>query len=427
MSGYDCDVAIVGAGLAGAAAASVIAAQGRSVIVLEARDRVGGRAYTRPFSVGGDLVEFGGSWITPWQQRIRHYAALAGIELRPRHETTEHRWHDGQQLRTGNPSGESARPEFDRTMEQIEADSKRHKSGDTTNVGISLNDYLGRIGASPQARSHVIAWWTISGNGDPARISASEFLSSCAYGGGRPEGMIGALAHTLVPGAGVLAERMITLSGAKLRLSAPVAGVRQDSDGVLLSENSGRQTRARAAVICAPLNALNTIDFDPPLSEPKRSAIRQGHGGRAIKVWIKARGVAPGVLATGGNEGLPWMFAERMAADGTTMIVAFGLADPAFNPDDRHAIAGALTRLYPEADLVAWDWHDWVADPFSRGTWLAIPANSPGIADPARWQAEGRIAFATSDFAPEAAGWFEGAICAGEAAALALLRQSNTL
>jgi monoamine oxidase len=49
------------------------------------------------------------------------------------------------------------------------------------------------------------------------------------------------------------------------------------------------------------------------------------------------------------------------------------------------------------------------------------------MADPENWQPEGRLAFATSDIAPDQAGWFEGAIIAGEAAATALLRQSNAL
>jgi monoamine oxidase len=90
-------------------------------------------------------------------------------------------------------------------------------------------------------------------------------------------------------------------------------------------------------------------------------------------------------------------------------------------------IAGALQRFFPQADLVAWDWHDWVADPHARGTWVALPADMLEIADPENWQPEGRLAFATSDISPDQAGWFEGAIIAGEATAKALLRQSNAL
>ena len=49
------------------------------------------------------------------------------------------------------------------------------------------------------------------------------------------------------------------------------------------------------------------------------------------------------------------------------------------------------------------------------------------MADPGNWQPEGRLAFATSDIAADQAGWFEGAVIAGETAAKALLRRSNAL
>ena len=52
------------------------------------------------------------------------------------------------------------------------------------------------------------------------------------------------------------------------------------------------------------------ISFTPALSPVKSAAIARGHGGKAIKVWIKARGVEVGELATGGIDGLSWMFAE---------------------------------------------------------------------------------------------------------------------
>jgi monoamine oxidase len=63
-----------------------------------------------------------------------------------------------------------------------------------------------------------------------------------------------------------------------------------------------------------------------------------------------------------------------------------------------------------------------VNDPFARGTWVALPANAIWIGDHQVWSREGRLAFATSDFAEHAAGWFEGAIRSGEAAALSILK-----
>jgi monoamine oxidase len=121
MTNFDCDVAIIGAGLAGAAAANIVTGQGKSATIVEARERVGGRAFTRPFTAGGDLLEFGGAWITPWHDRIRYYAERTGISLRPRAKVDTHLWHDGTALRDGEPSSEEARPAFDRAMQRIAA------------------------------------------------------------------------------------------------------------------------------------------------------------------------------------------------------------------------------------------------------------------------------------------------------------------
>ncbi len=416
------DVAILGAGLAGAAAGCICAEAGLSTIILEAQGRVGGRGFTRKFSGSGDLLEFGGSWIAPWHDRIRDYAQKAGITLRPTHPVTERRWHDGERLRSGEPSSSQMRAAFDRVQEAIRHDALLYKAGKPFpwQGPLTLSQYLDRIEASPQARAHVLAWWTISGNGDPAKISASEFLSSCAYGDGTPESMMSALRHTLVPGAGILAERMIALSGAELCPTSRVTGVCQDDGVATVVLADGRTVSARAVICCLPLNALGAVSFTPALSGKKRRAIAIGHGGRSIKLWLKVEGVAPGILASGGPGGLRWLFSERAASDGTTMIVGFALADGSLLPDSRSSIESSLARFFPEARLIAWDWHDWLTDPFARGTWVALPAADAWIGDPDVWSREDRLAFATSDFAPSSAGWFEGAIRSGEAAALTI-------
>ena len=106
MSKPDCDVVIIGAGLAGAAASCVISGRGQSVIILEGRDRVGGRGFTRSFKDSPDTLEFGGSWIAPWHDRIRYYADMTGTSLRPTHTVSEHRWHDGKVLREQPPASD---------------------------------------------------------------------------------------------------------------------------------------------------------------------------------------------------------------------------------------------------------------------------------------------------------------------------------
>ena len=73
------DVVIVGAGLAGLAAARDIVAAGRRVVVLEARDRVGGRVINREIG-DGKVVEQGGQWVGPTQDRILALAKDMGVE-----------------------------------------------------------------------------------------------------------------------------------------------------------------------------------------------------------------------------------------------------------------------------------------------------------------------------------------------------------
>lgn len=399
MTESRCDVVILGAGLAGAAAACICAERGLSTVVLEARDRAGGRGFTRHFAGAHNLIEFGGGWIAPWHDRIRHYAERTGITLRPTHPITEHIVHGGGHVTT-SPA-----------LRAIQVDALLYKSGKS--FPGSLTQYLDRIGASVEDRNYVLAWWTISGNGDPDLIAAGEFLSSCAYGDGRPESMMSALAHTLVPGAGILAERMIASSGTILHLDAEVSSI---TDGTVTCAD-GRSFAARAVICCLPLNALAPLRFTPALSAPKRRAIQLGHGGQSLKLWLKVRGVRPGILASGGPGGLRWLFAEREAGDGATLIVGFALADGSLDPSDRQSVERSLARFFPAAELIAWDWHDWIGDPFARGTWVALPAEESWICDPEIWRPDGRVAFATSDFAPRAAGWFEGAILAGEAAA----------
>src|SRR5262245_59286441 len=75
------DVAIVGAGFAGLATAAALRAAGASVVVLEARDRVGGRTWTR--EVGAGRFDLGGQWVGPGQDRLLGLAARLGVATFP--------------------------------------------------------------------------------------------------------------------------------------------------------------------------------------------------------------------------------------------------------------------------------------------------------------------------------------------------------
>lgn len=424
------DILIIGAGLAGAAAAEALTKRGLSVTILEARERVGGRGYARNFADSDESLEFGGGWITPWQEHIRAACARHDIALRPRAPVTERRWFRDGALHRDAPCSEAERPAFERGLAQIVADAKRIGEGQAYDAAgrplttISLDDYLKRIAAPLSLRDLCRAWWTVSGNGDPAKIPVSELLGSCAYGDGTPDSMIEVWADTLVGGVSLLTERMIAASGATLRLNDPVARIQARGDGVTVAAKSGKY-QARAALLATGLNPLRAVAFEPALPPAQTMALSIGHLGASIKVWAKARNVQVGVLATGGGEsagaGLEWMLAEREAADGSTLLIGFGLAAD-FDPAQPGAVAAEVARFFPEAQLIAYDWHDWVGDAFSRGTWVATPLGAPQAVAPATWAHTGRLAFASSDFSREGAGWFDAAIISGLDAAKEILK-----
>jgi monoamine oxidase len=424
--GIATDVVIVGAGLAGAAAAARLREHCLACILLEARDRPGGRGYARAFAGRGDVLDFGGSWITPWQHRIRALAARHGMALRPRHPVTGRRWRRDDGLAQDGPAKPADRDAHARAMARIVGDAAHLAAGHGTAAdgrpiaGVSFAAYLDGLDAPECTRLHCSAWWAVSGNGDKDRVPAAEFLSSCAYHDGTPEGMIEVWADTLEGGVDGLAQRMIAASGAALQRRCPVVRVSQEVTAIEVEAADGRRFAGRAAVIATGINPMAAIAFDPPLPQPQAGAVALGHLGRAVKVWAKVEGVPPGALATGGGRGLELVFAERAAADGTTYLVGFGVTAPDFDPDRPGDVASAIARFFPEARLVAHDWHDWARDPYARGAWFASCVGAEGALSYQTWQSAGRLAFASSDIAREGAGWFEAAVVSGTDAADAL-------
>ena len=408
------DVLILGGGLAGTAAALQLADLGHSAAIVEAKARLGGRAFSR--SWGGDVTEYGGGWLNHRQHRMLALARRLGLGLTPRAPLTARRYGWG-----GTGQAAPCRPEeraaHDAGMALWSADKAK---GDPATLCLPLADWFGRRAIPPSARREILAWWAISGSADPTRTAVGELMSAKTARGF--DAKFAEMAYTVAGGVQGLAEGAARASGAVIALADPAERVVVTAEGATLTTVSGRTVTADAALVALPVNALDQIRFDPPLTGPAATPRQVGHIGRAVKLLIRARGVPPGSLITDAAHGRRFLWSEHIRPDGATLIVAFALAQDLPDPETG-SLRGAITQAFPKAaietiDAIDWhnwhDWHDWCADLFSRGTWDAMRAGMEAAQDPARWTGPGRMAFARSDLAPDAVGWFEGALASAD-------------
>lgn len=427
------DVIVVGAGLAGASAALKLSRSGFTVTIIEARSRTGGRAYSRPFAgfIEEEQLEFGGSWITPWHTRIRALCVELDIKLRPRQTITSRLWMMEGVSQTEGAVRSKELKSHERALARIAADATLLKSGHTINekgetlTGISYAGYIERLNPPVGTRDMLNAWWSVSGSGNHNEVVASEFLSSCSYGDGLAEAMIDFWSDTVSPGMSTLVERMIKKSSAQSILDTPVIAINQSATEVEISSQDGRVFRSSFIVVALGINMMKDIAFSPPVPPRMAAIIARGHAGKGFKVWIKARGIELGTLVSGNSEGIELLFAERRAADDTVLLVGFGLDQGGAQPGDPKWVKNQLSKLVPNAEFLCSDTHDWTNDPYALGTWVSAPVGYTENLDPKNWGPQGTMTFASSDYAPDQAGWFEGAVVAGEAAADKVLELSK--
>ena len=241
------------------------------------------------------------------------------------------------------------------------------------------------------------------GGTDPEHGAIVDALAAIAAHGG-PTGLLTALRYA--PARGLERARRAHGDSARLqvRYGAEVRSVRQDDRASSSALADGTSCRAARAVLALPVNALPAIAFDPALPAATAEALG-ANAGRAHKVWLRARGVPAGVLAAGAGEGLHWLYADRDARRRRRAADRLRLRGPGASTRDAHAdVERALRAFFPDAELVASDHHDWIGDPFSRGTWAtatvgraelltrrALPAARPGrVRDLGRRAARGR-------------------------------------
>jgi monoamine oxidase len=423
---YDVDVVVVGAGFAGLVAARDLREAGRSVVVLEARDRVGGRTWTKEIPGTEVLAEYGGTWFS----REAHPSLAAeiaryGVEVLPAVEPTTFAWVVGGERRTGAgvPAGWAAalteiEPVLGPAMARVRAvlDGRLDASA-IADLDVAAADWIAGLGASVAATEFLLAFAATMGGAPPDSLSWLALIADAAESGYALDTAFTETGESLAAGTGALAAAMAR--GTTIRFGTVANKIVHDEAGVRVDLAGGGSVEAAAAVVAVPLNVWIDIAFEPALHPRKAAAARGAQPGSSRKVIAVVEGLPAASMGLGWEQPLTLVADMRPAGE---RRLAVGFTSFPFEVHDREAVASAFGAFFPTADVIAADGHDWIRDPFSKGTWLAVP---PGWLTDGTFDSlggpEGRVVFAGSDVARRGGGWIEGAVLSGAEAAAHVL------
>jgi monoamine oxidase len=386
--------------------------EGRSVLILEARDRVGGRCWTRRMP-GLDIpVELGAEFIHG--EAASTHALLAEAGIATVDSTREQRYLVRGRLRRMNAFVEAQRAV--RRAPPLERD-------------VSFDQLLARTRVSRKTKTFARMMVQGFDAADPARVSARSILEEWGEGGAlgasqpRPQGGYGALFDWLA--------HSIVAQGARLRLDSPVTTLRWKRGNVVVKGHSFA-FRASRAVVTLPLGVLQSgaVRFSPPL-RMKAAARGKLASGPVIRVAMRfhtpfweAR--APEVAFFHVPEGpFPTFWTPLPMRAPLLTAWAGGPKAARLTGSSRDALLAAALRSVgmvfrhgrAEEELAAALVQDWHADPCSRGGYSYVRVGGQGARERLAEPIEDTLFFAGEATDIDEAGTVAGALRSGERAA----------
>lgn len=420
---HEQDVVVVGGGLAGLTVARELRHAGLEVVVVEARERLGGRAHTA--RLGGRDIELGGAHVHWLQPHVFAELTRYGIPYRPL--PTPDRlayWSEG---RLNEVTLAEIGPRLAELFQRLFSDARETfplpyqpfavPEAVAALDALSIRDRLDATELSTAERDLAGA---LLGTGTSAPLEDAGLLTMM-----REFALAGWDFGLWLDANGACSLRTADLVTALVadgdpvvRTSAPVSGIEQHDSTVSVATRDGGRFTSSAAVIAVPLNALGAVSFVPPLGDGKQAVIKAGQASRGVKLWALVSGVDEPVLALApDSRRITLVTSWELLDDGRQLLFAFGPDAARVPPGDENAVRDTFRELLPpSARIEEVAAHDWWADEYSRGTW---GTSRPGqlTALPALQAPEGRLVLAGGDIASGWTGTMDGAIESGLTAA----------
>ncbi|GGP64964.1 flavin monoamine oxidase family protein [Saccharothrix coeruleofusca] len=419
----DYDVIVVGGGFAGVTAARQLRRKGLAVLLLEARDRVGGRAWTSTFE--GEQVEMGATWIDPLQTNVWAETQNQGISIvadsapgRALFPTDTGMGYFSVEEAFGGQGellarfSEQARALFPQPYSPLSNPTALAQADQLT-----VRDRINALSLTTREKR-----WLDAGVGPISGLSTrgamTDFLhwwALCNYDAATYHGI-----NTYRPSTGMagLLNKMLSRDAPDVKLNSPVTAVNDSGSQVSVRTKSGTTYTARACVMAVPVNVWRTISFTPALSSLRLRASQETIGvGTARKFWVHLRSSLGNTYVNAPESySVNVMVPYKQTSQGYLMI-GFSV-DPNLDVSNTTAVQNAIRALVPDAQVLALKGANWGSDPYALGGWSFRRPRQLTELLSAIQKPQGRIAFAGSDIASGWSGYVDGAMESGVQAAL---------
>ncbi|KAL5362576.1 amine oxidase [Aspergillus floccosus] len=417
---------------------------GLSVVVVEARDRVGGKVWSVPLASGRGCVELGAAWINDTlQPRIWAYVQRFGLKMVKQRLEGRAVMQETKDARFEFPFGVTPdfTPEEKRNLEyirdHIQAESLKSGLPSAEVDSISLDQYVRQLGALPKTIEMINLWSRVMHGLESTEQSAAWFIDYCRRNCGllaiRADDHTGGQYLRFQDGAQTIATIIADLVGeSNIHLSSPVVSILNNRSHVAVTTVDGKTFTTKKCIISVPSTMYREFNISPRLPQPVREVADGsvlGDYNKAIvcydRPWWRELGfngyfasyVGPIILArdtsvdekrsytltcfVNGQNGREW---GRLPAHERRAVVLEQIA-AVFN-------MGKDSEVYRPIEVFD---QIWKHEQYSRGALCPVTAmgHLTGYAS-VYGKPVGNLHFVGTEYSAEWKGYMEGALCSGE-------------
>jgi monoamine oxidase len=446
------DVVVVGGGLSGLVAARRVAKAGRSVLVLEARDRVGGRILNHTLH-NGAVIESGGAFVGPTQDHLLALAKELNVKTFKEYYTGDNVYVSGDRATRYQgtvppdplilPDAAQLIARIDDMSKDVPVDAPWAAPKALEWDSITFHDWVAQNSVNPAVQNLLLSYlqptfgsdgrdmsllfllWYIAASGNERSPGSFEHSSDTA-GGAQDSRFVG--------GSGLIPQRLARRLGDIVALDAAVRRIEQHHDRVLVTSDRGTVSAKRVIVATPPATAL-AIDWFPFLPPKKMQLLQRMPMGQLMKAdavyktpfWRKDGLTGMGVC----DNGAVRVCFDNSPADASVgVLLAFigGSTWARYGVESRAArrtavLEGFAKVVGPQAlEPIEYVEHDWTHERWTKGGPVALmgPGTTTAFGSTIRKPFR-RVHWAGTETSTYWSGYMDGAVRAGDRAAREVL------